>query len=288
MISGVVSEHQAHRALLRLLDDPSKVVRDALRTQFQALGDTGQALLEEARFGENKAAAAVAVELLRELFGDLPRERFRDFIRSFRYELETGSLLLGQTVYPDMNAAECCGLLDRAASRARELMVTPGTAWESCRVINRVLFHELEFRGDSKCFRDPRSAFLHITLECRRGLPVCLSIIYLLVAERCGIQVEPIAFPGRFMVGCFLDEEPFYIDPFARGLFRSRDDLTLLLEERGLDFEESHFLPVTVGEVLMRCCRNLVRLYQQSDELALARLFSGYLNEFESAYRNHA
>ncbi len=274
-------------ALLKLLDDPSRVVREALRSRFAALGEAGQTVLEDARGTADRSTAEHAELLLREVFGDDSRERFRAFIRSFHYELETGYLLLGKTVYPHYSTAECCRFMDRAAARARQLILTPGTAWEACRVLNRVLFHELEFRGDAESFHDPRNSFLHLVLDRRRGLPITLSVIYLLVAGRCGIQVEPIGYPGRFMVGCFIDEEPFYIDPFEHGRFRSREDLAAMLEERGMAPEPAFFLPVTVGETLMRCCRNLIHNYQQTDERPLARLFSGFLHEFESAYRNH-
>ena len=80
---------------------------------------------------------------------------------------------------------------------------------EICSVMNRVLFHEYGFRGAGKDFENPQNSFLHRVLERRKGLPITLSVIYILIARRLGFDLEPIGLPGRFMVGCFSDERPF-------------------------------------------------------------------------------
>lgn len=273
------------RALLALLDDTNTVVRRAVTTELERLGATGLALLRDASHTDKPALARAACELLESLAGGEPERVFRDFIRSFNYELETGVLLLDRVANPAVGMADYERFLAEVADRCRELLVHPSTAWEKCRVINRVLFGEYGFAGDNESFYDPRNSFLSEVILRRRGIPISLSILYLLVADRCHLELSPVAFPGRFMVGCFLDADPFYIDVFEGGTFRGMEEIEEMLEPYDVDLEPGTFAPCPVGEVLARCCRNLANQYRRTGDPNRAKLFADYVNEFEAAHR---
>jgi regulator of sirC expression with transglutaminase-like and TPR domain len=275
-------------ALLRLLDDTAPQVREALLEEFQRLGAPGLELLRQTAESGEPALAVHARRWLRELGGEDTVATFMEFARSFQYELETGLLLLERTVFPSLGAAETHGFLDAAATRCRQLLLTPATAREKCRVVSRVLFHEFGFRGDAENYHDPRNSFLHLVIRRRRGIPLTLCALYILVGQRCGIELEPIGLPGRFLVGCFLDDEPFFIDAYERGVFRGEEDLREHFRRLEMPFEPAALMPVPVGEVLARCCRNLVNQYTAARDHAKAKLFAEFVHEFELAYRRHA
>jgi regulator of sirC expression with transglutaminase-like and TPR domain len=272
-------------ALQALLDDPSPSVRSALLKEFTLLGEVGVLLLRRILDGGDLEQRQAAKYFLRELGAEDTRGAFLEFIRSYRYELETGSILLDRTVHPQVEANDICVFLDEVAKRVKQLMIRPSTVFEQCRVINRVLFHEYAFRGDREDFHHPHNSFLHKVIERRRGLPISLAIIYLLVAYRCGIELEPVGVPGRFMVGCYLEGEPFYIDVFEGGVFRDRSDLERMLEHFNVKPEPGYFMPLPVGEVLLRSCRNLVNQFTRVNQFDNARLFADFVHEFESAYQ---
>ena len=217
-----------------------------------------------------------------------PIAEFREFIRSLRYELESGSLLLARTVSPRLEVGACCTALDTMAARCRELIAEPSSARTKCRIMNRVLFHEWGFHGNVEHYTDPRNSFLDQVLARRTGLPLSLSIVYLLVAERLGLGLEPVGLPGHFIVGCFTDDLPFFIDPFDRGVFRDPEEIFALLRERNVVPKPSDLAPTTVREVLCRSCRNLVNHYAAAGEPNRAKLFAGFVGEFESTYERHA
>jgi len=273
------------RALLGLLDDTNTAVRLAVKAELERLGPAGTALLREATHSENGDLSVAAREILESLAGGQPERVFRDFIRSFNYELETGVLLLDRVANPQIGIVDYERFLAEVSDRCRELLLHPSTAWEKCRMINRVLFGEYGFCGDLDNFYDPRNSFLSDVIERRRGIPISLSILYLLVADRCGLELSPVAFPGRFMVGCFLDADPFYIDVFEGGVFRGVEEIEEMLEPYDLELDPSIFAPCPVGEVLARCCRNLVNQYSRAGDPDKASLFTDYVNEFEAAYR---
>lgn len=275
-------------ALLRLLDDPAPAVREALIEEFLRWEDSGVVLLQEIAKDKQSVLAEYAREYLKELSDSDPIKAFVDFIRSYSYELETGSLMLSKTLDTGFEVSSCCLFLDEVADRCKELLMEDSTAFERCRVLNRVFFHEYGFVGDVENFYNPENTFLHKVIERRRGIPISLCILYLLVAYRCDIELEPVGLPGRFMVGCYLDSEPFFIDVYERGMFRTVEDVSSMLARNDIHLEPSYLTPTPVGDVLMRCCRNLVNQYNEMNDKERAQVYSGFLNEFENAYRRHA
>ena len=138
-------------------------------------------------------------------------------------------------------------------------MLQPSSSRMSCEVINRVLFHE--YCSVLVRILRTRNSFIHRVLDRREGLPISLCAIYIMVARRIGFELEPIGTPGRFLVGCFAEHHPFYIDCWAGGRFieldQMEDKLGILPDEES----GSTLLPVTVAETLSRACRNLSQHY---------------------------
>ncbi|HTQ30322.1 MAG TPA: transglutaminase-like domain-containing protein [Opitutaceae bacterium] len=275
-------------ALLGLLDDTSDPVRRALLSLFTQHGTAALPFLKEVAQGPNRVLAWHARWFLDELKFTDPVAEFKGFIRSLNYELETGALLLSRTVRPNLDIGAVCASLDELALRCRELILEPATAREKCRVINRVLFAEYGFRGNVEHYTDPLNSFLDQVLTRRKGIPLSLSIVYLLVAQRLGLTLEPVSLPGHFVVGCYLEDKPFFIDAFDKGVFRSTEELFAFLRSKNLVPKTSDLAPTPVREVLCRSCRNLANHYTQAGDQRHAQLFTEFVEEFEATYERHA
>ena len=206
-------------ALRRLLDDTSASVRQALLVHFTELGPAAAPFLREIAQGSDAELARHAAWFLQELKFSDPVAEFRGFIRSLNYELETGALLLARTVSPRLDIGRCCTALDRIAARCRELIAEPSTRREKCRVLNRVLFHEWGFRGNVEHYTDPRNSLIDEVLARRTGIPISLSTVYLLVAGRIGLDLEPVGLSGHFVVGSYGEGAPFSSIRSSRGSF---------------------------------------------------------------------
>jgi len=275
-------------AITSLLDDPSPAVRQALIAQFSRLGTEGSDLLFAVATSTNRLAALAASEYLRELKFTDPAADFRKFIRSLSYELETGMLLLNRTVNPALDVAGICTQLDALAARCRKLAPASRSLRDQCRAINRVLFEELGLRGNGENYTDPNNSLLDQVLSRHLGIPLSLSVVYLLVAQRIGLELEPVGVPGHFLIGCYEPEGPFYLDAFNQGQFLTADDVFARLRSQQRMPQLSDLAPTPVREVLSRCCRNLVNHYTAAGDAAHARLFAGFVAEFDLAYERHA
>lgn len=275
-------------ALIKLLDDPSPIVHERLLGEFKKLNEEAIGFLKSIIESGDTHLADAAKSYLHEIVGSDGIDVFRSFIYSFQYELETGCILLDRTLYPEVEPEHISVFIDGMAERCKELVAPPFDPIQLCRAINQVMFHEYGFRGDREEFYSPENSFLHKVIERKKGIPITLSIIYLLVAQRCGLQLEPIALPGRFIVGCFRDSMPFYIDPYEGGVMMSEEEVQFLLYHYNVTETSQYLAPVTVGETLARMCRNLAHQYVTANDEQRARLFLMFLQDFEEAYRRNS
>ncbi len=287
-VETVKLDEARQQALRDLLDDSSPSVRKALLAHFAALGPDALHFLQATARGHHRVLARHAAWFLEELKFSDPVAEFRGFIRSLNYELETGALLLSRTVMPQLDVGACCTTLDAIAARCRELISEPASTRQQCRIINRVLFHEWGFHGNVEHYTDPLNSLLDQVLIRRTGIPLSLSIVYLLVAERLGLALEPVGLPGHFIVGCFEDSPPFFVDPFDKGVFLDPDEIYSLLRANQITPQVTDLAPTPVREVLCRNCRNLVNHYTATGDAERARLFASFVTEFETTYERHA
>lgn len=275
-------------ALRCLLDDETPVVRAAVALELKRMGDVGLSLLRIWTKDGDASIASAARSIYGDLGGPDPAYEFTRFIRSLNYELESGMLLMNRVIKPDLEPGAVLGQIDAIARRCRELINQPAPPWETCKVINRVLFHEYGFRGNQEDFEDPLNSFLAPLLRRRKGIPISLAVLYIMVARRLGLELEPVSAPGRFLVGLFPGIEngaPLFIDPFERGRFRDVDEVLEMLAENQFPASLEMLTPAPVGEVLCRCCRNLARHYSMRSDPRRARLFADFVREFEAIYR---
>lgn len=275
------------KSLLSLIDDDNQIVRNGILSEIRHYDKEGIEFLLDSKVEFPHLANSIA-DVLKALDYTDTEKDFKDFIHSLNYELETGFLMLDRIENPTLDIRTFQKELDRIANRVSELVTPPMSAFAHCKIINRILFHEFGFRGDREDYYNPDNASLTKALERKKGLPIILSIIYILVADRCGLQLEPIAFPGHFMVGCFRDEQAFFIDTYESGAFKNFDDLALELDTAVDENFIFQLAPAPVGEVLCRNCRNLANSFQKMADEKKSSIYQRLIREFEIAYKKNA
>ncbi|MCH6255136.1 transglutaminase-like domain-containing protein [Puniceicoccaceae bacterium K14] len=272
------------QALIELLDDSSPIVRKELLDEFTRLGSHGIQFLNELSSSSNRIHIWHANRIIEELRQSNPISMFRNFIQSQSYELETGCFHLAKIMYPELTISQFCLSIEKITNRCKQISVEPSSPKDRCTVINRVLFHELGFRGNIENYEAPENSFLNKVIENRKGIPISLSCLYILIAQRLNLDLEGIAIPGHFMVACYEEDYPIYIDPFERGRFWSSSDLLQRLEQTSFVSNINILTPVPVREILSRCCRNLVSHYAQIGDSQNSQLFHSFVTEFGEVY----
>jgi regulator of sirC expression with transglutaminase-like and TPR domain len=217
------------------------------------------------------------------------------------------SLAIGRIAFPDLDLTEARREFDALCDAVAH--ESPASAFEAAiAALNRSLFDVRGFRGNRQHYDDPLNSYLHLVVARRTGIPITLSILYIEIAVRLGLEMEGVGFPAHFLVRARDPEgQWWYLDPFNGGHRLSRNTLGVVLERQGgnptsqLDIFLS---AVTARQILSRQLNNLKAAYRNRAELALARrvvdlmlvltpwdldevrdrgLFSAYLGDFAAA-----
>lgn len=182
-------------------------------------------------------------------------------------ELDVAALLIAEWEYDGLDVSRYTALLDDFAERVqRAWRERQEPAFAEIRALNRTLFQELGFRGNDDDYYDPRNSFLHQVIERRVGIPITLSVLYIEVARRAGVQVDGVSFPGHFLVRYDRDESSVIIDPFRMGVTLDATELEALLKRaRGPEAELTveSLAPASKREILLRMLTNLAHIYRE-------------------------
>lgn len=133
----------------------------------------------------------------------------------------------------------------------------------------RQLCH-MGFRQDDGPLITPRSALLHRVLEERCGQPLSLAIIALELAQRLGIALQGINFPGYFLLR--VPGADHLIDPCSGRRLYTQDQHALLLRVQGphATLQASYLHTANTASMLQRLSRNLRQLHAQSEDYLAA------------------
>ena len=268
------SEKQIN-ALIHLLSDQDPKIANTIHDRLVAVGQPAIGPLQHAQ-GEcdtaimaDRIGAVIAAIKLPEI-----EHSFQSLVTakpSERINLETGAFLIAQAGYPDLQVRPYQRQIDDMVDAIREQWEPGLTPRQAIQTINQLLFHKLGFKGNTRDYYDPDNSFLHKVLERRMGIPISLSVLYLLIGQRLKVPVVGIGLPGHFMVG--VQTEPVFIDCFNQGIVLSQQDVARFLKEYGVEFEPRHLNPTPNEQILARMLRNLVAIYQKLGETTFAERF---------------
>jgi regulator of sirC expression with transglutaminase-like and TPR domain len=139
--------------------------------------------------------------------------------------------------------------------------------------INRLLYDEEGFHGENDDYYDPRSALLSEALERHAGLPITLSILYLELSRRVGIEAAGVALPGRFLVKFTGPFGVVVVDPFDGGRVLTTPELQKILDSMfggGVRLREHHLRSFSPKEILARELAHLKAAYLAQHDLPRA------------------
>ncbi|MGH0031210.1 MAG: SirB1 family protein, partial [Myxococcota bacterium] len=153
-----------------------------------------------------------------------PREAFAEIasLPDADIDLAEAALWIAAEEYPELDVAAELAKLDALAADAALRLAGHERLPDRVGALNRFLFSELAFRGNRDDYYDPRNSYLNEVLERRLGIPISLSLVYLAVAERAGVEAAGISFPGHFLLKC-TGEALVVVDAF-QGTTLSREE----------------------------------------------------------------
>ncbi len=250
-----------HELVESLAASDAKVRADA-RKKLLDLGPDAAPLLRRYASSASPRTRAGLWGILREI----NKRGFKSELRNFAADprsvsLERAALALAGIDNPDLDADSYVTTLNQFSS---DLMLTLGPKSEiafNLEAFQNFMSGELGFTGNPDDYYDPANSFVDQVIDRRSGIPITLSLIYMVVGSKAGLRVDGIGLPGHFIVRLGDAGDEIYLDPFHGGRLLSRRDCERMVTGRGFAFHQEYLKPVTPKTIISRMCRNLINAY---------------------------
>jgi regulator of sirC expression with transglutaminase-like and TPR domain len=187
--------------------------------------------------------------------------------------LGEAALLIASEEYPGLDVRRYLVRLDEMGCALRQRLDEEPRPERAVMALNRYLFREQGFRGNTEEYYDPRNSYLNEVIDRRTGIPITLSTVYMEVARRAGLDVEGVGLPGHFVVRIQTPAHPLLVDPFHAGMMLTEKDCQDRLDRifgGKVKIEPKMLRPCRHRDMLERMLRNLKAVYIRDQDVQRA------------------
>lgn len=186
------------------------------------------------------------------------------------------ALVLARDEYPQLKVRNCLEQLNQLEEGLLHQLDPHDDALAKLRALNRFMFDTQGFSGNFLDYYDPRNSYVNDVLDRKLGIPITLSVLYVELGRRIGVELDGVSFPGHFLVRMDVDGGLIVLDPYHRGKSVGSDELKLRARAMvGQEEPDDNALyqmlkPAPNKAVLIRMLHNLKALYAERKELEKA------------------
>lgn len=274
------------KALVTLLEDEDEEVVSHVEARLMEIGTGVIPLLEhEWETNFNPLIQRRIEDLIHTLQFELVQERLVDWKENRQQDLLEGLWLVATYQYPDIDLEELKQELHELYIEVWREFKDEMAPFDQVRVLNSVIFDKLKFRANTKNFHSPANSMINAVLDSKKGNPISLCSVYLLIAQKLELDIYGVNLPNLFILTFKNDISEFYINCFNKGLIFTKEDIDNYLEHLNISKQDLFYEPCSHLDIVLRSLRNLVvsfeKLgdYHKSDEIKtiLKRLDDQYI-----------
>uniref|UniRef100_A0A3B3TLJ9 F-box protein 21 n=1 Tax=Poecilia latipinna TaxID=48699 RepID=A0A3B3TLJ9_9TELE len=201
-----------------------------------------------------------------------------------------GAVLVDQYCNPlaDVTLESISQQMDDVAEKAKKMLRIKNPSHPSLRVtnsdvmtedfelqrqvlwaLNAVLYEQLQYKGNECDYYNPLNSYIHQVLLRRTGIPISLSVLYMTLARKLGVQLEPVNFPNHFLLrwcqrprGSEDIYDFVYIDAFGKGKQLTAKECEYLI---GHQVTADYYSAISTTEVLLRMVGNLLNIGKRGE-----------------------
>jgi len=276
-----------------LLDDPDELVFHHIRDEIMNMGPDVIPDLEEV--WEETSMGELFQSRIESIIHDIQFNNIQNELLYWKAQksddLLYGMYVLSKFQYPELTFEELDSFFKKLTQDIWIELHEGLTALEKMRIVNHILYDVYGFKGDSDDYLAPQNSYLNDVIARKKGNPISLSILNVILAQRLGLPIKGVNLPRHFIVAWqddyfFFTEESkmpilFYVNPFSKGTIFSRRDVEQFLQQVNIPPKEIFFTPCSNLDIMKRVINNLINSYSRKgnqdkvdDLIALQELFN--------------
>ncbi len=196
-------------------------------------------------------------------------------------DLGEGALALGLIFLPGLHVDRYRQHLKKISDhvtdefQSRTRLKEKDTVALRVQVLRKIIHEAHGYRGDDSTYDDIQNTNMIRVIERRKGLPVALGIIYIVLARRQGWHMDGLVFPGHFLIRLENGGERVILDPFKEGREMDAASLRQLLKSivgKGAELSHNYYNAATNRDILIRLANNAKKRFIEGEDYPQALL----------------
>lgn len=279
--------------LIRLLDDNDKFVYQHVRSKLLEVGNDAIPALMMSLTNDNQLLNDRIKNIIDEIYFSEVDVKFKNLSGRKENILEEAVFLMANYGYPELDMNKYKNELDNMSEKLNKsiekmktnTLIPQDDPLHIINIINNFLFYQQGFKGNTENFYEPENTFFNDVMERKKGIPISLSILYLLICKRLKLPTYGVNLPAHFIIKYVDDKDEFYIDPYNNGIVISKSEAVKFLSRIGLtkeDFDSISFLKIADDkDIIKRSLNNLVNIYTRSGDVQKTEQLKKLMSYFE-------
>lgn len=273
---------EALQALISLLDDEDREVVSHVEQKILGMGQDIIPMLEQ-KWEESfdPVFQQRVEELIHNLQFELVKKRLSEWFKSPEQDLLEGLWSIATYSYPDLDLAGLRKEIEQMYYEVWTQMKDDLHPYDLIKIINNTLYNKLKFTANTKNFHSPGNSMINVVMDSKKGNPIALACIYLLVAQRLNLPIYGVNLPSLFVLTYKKGDMQFYINAFNRGLIFSKAEIEQYIRQLRLPILEQYYEPCSHREIILRILRNLENAYERLGDISKQKEVNELLNLLE-------
>jgi regulator of sirC expression with transglutaminase-like and TPR domain len=275
-------------SLIALLDDDDDEIIRHVEDKLLSLGVDVIPVLEHEWGSINNLTHQQKIEnIIHKIQFDRVLTELRQWRDSEEQDLLDGVYIVSKYRYPDLDKQVIVNEIDRIRLDIWLELHYELSSFEKVRIINHILYQIHGFKGNTDQYHDPQNSFINVVLESKRGNPIMLAVVYMLIAQRLNIPIYGVNLPQHFVLAYkeeskfTTEKDPFnfkprldyregkvlfYINAFNQGAVFSKSNLEQFLRQIRIEPKLEFFEACGNVDIIKRVLRNLVVAYEKQSK----------------------
>jgi regulator of sirC expression with transglutaminase-like and TPR domain len=264
-----VMKNNEIKALISLLDDEDHEIQSHVNNKIKSLGDKAIPFLEQ-EWEQSGLSNPQMQKKLEVLIHDLQftsvTERLALWQEGGALDLLEGLWAIVTYQYPEHSLEKLRAEVEQIFYEVWIEFQTGMHPTDQVRVLNSVFFDKLKFGPNTKNFHSVYNSLINNVLETKKGNPISLCCIYMLIAQKLGLPIYGVNLPNLFVLTYKTDNLQFYINVFNRGLVFYKSDIDNYIAQLNLKTNEIFYNPCSNVDIIRRVLRNMAMSFEKTSD----------------------
>lgn len=277
------------KALISLLEDPDHNIYFQVKNKLIELGTDVIPDLEDAwEKNFDSLMQRRTEQIIHDIQLNFNLNELNDWVESPEKDLLKAWLIISRYQYPDLDTENVELQIEQLIKEIWIELNNNLTTLEKIKLINYILFEVHEYKGNIRNFYAPENSYVNDVLNNKKGSPLSLSLLYLIIAQKCELPIQGVNLPKHFIIA-YINEElytgdpiKFYINPFSQGTILSRHDLESFLEKEKLELKTMFFSPCGNKTIIRRLLANLLQSYSKNGNKEKSEEIQSFIQLFSN------